>query len=109
MRADSSFRFINVIPQGARCTRAPGDQSPVHRVKVGCEAAKKNLGRFKPSDIVKWIILYGYTTALSNLDRLRNASIVSCQPETEIDKARTLAYRESTTFPTCSNVSIAAP
>ena len=46
---------------------------------------------------------------LSDLDRLQNETIVSYRPEIGNASVQTLAYKESTTFPTCSSVSMAAP
>jgi len=51
----------------------------------------------------------GYTMDLSNLNGLQNGTIVSHQPKIGNARIQTLAYKESTTFPTCSSVSIAAP
>jgi hypothetical protein len=50
-----------------------------------------------------------YTMSLSNLDRRETRNTVSHKPKMGNKRIQTLAYKESTTFPTCSNVSIAAP
>ena len=60
-------------------------------------------------DTISIILCKRYTVDLSNLNRLKNGSTVSHQPETGKARIQTLAYKESTTFPTCSSVSIAAP